>query len=78
MVYHLILAGLTPDLASFGAALQSADPAALMDIDQSGQIVRISTSLDEREIAVLLAKDDPAVSIVIERQPSNCCGGCGG
>ncbi len=79
MDYHLILAGPAPDLASFDAALRDADPSALMDLDRTGRIVRLSTALDESEIGALLANGlSPLPAVRIERQPSNCCGGCGG
>ena len=65
------------DPAVIEARLQAIDPAAL--VDTGAGALRISTSLTERELASLLADAGHAVEpLQIVREPSTCCGGCGG
>ncbi|TYT26090.1 hypothetical protein FZO89_07360 [Luteimonas viscosa] len=66
------------DLATFERRLQAQDPAALADTDAS-DILRVSTSLGEDEIAASLRMaGHTGETVQIERQASTCCGGCGG
>jgi hypothetical protein len=54
------------------------DPSALVDVDDVGRL-RIATLLPDAE--VLLALGLAGLSVAagdLERQPSECCGGCGG
>jgi len=54
------------------------DPSALVDVDHVGRL-RISTLL--RDAEVLLALGLAGLSVAagdLERQASECCGGCGG
>jgi hypothetical protein len=68
-----------PDLAAIEDAIADLDPAVLLDADASAQVLRISTVLTEDELLASLrqAGVDAAPSD-LERQPSVCCGGCGG
>lgn len=67
------------DLGALERQLQAGDPAAIADFDILARTLRISTVLDEHDIAAGLARAGLDVSTdTIERQPSTCCGGCGG
>ena len=67
------------DLGALEQQLQAQDPAAIADFDVLARTLRISTTLDEGEIAAGLGRAGLAVGAdAIERQPSTCCGGCGG
>ncbi len=67
------------DIAALERQLQALDPAALADLDALNGRLRISTSLDEHDIAASLSGiGHPVDAANIEREPSTCCGGCGG
>lgn len=67
------------DIAALERELQALDPAALADLDALNGRLRISTSLDEGDIAASLSGiGHPVAASRIEREPSTCCGGCGG
>ncbi len=67
------------DVAALERRLQALDPAALADFDALNGTLRISTNLDERDIAASLSGIGHPVDLArIEREPSTCCGGCGG
>ncbi len=79
MQFNIPLFAAAVDSAVVEARLRTLDPAALVDTDGRGEALRISTSLSEREIASLLAEAGHAVDpSQIAREPSVCCGGCGG
>ena len=79
MQFHVQLDTGRIDLASLEQQLQSQDPSAIADFDALGRILRISSTLDERDIAAGLACAGINVPVhAIERQASTCCGGCGG
>jgi hypothetical protein len=68
-----------PDLSAVEYAIADLDPAVLLDTDISGQVVRISTVLNEDELLACLRQAGVhAGPGDLERQPSVCCGGCGG
>jgi hypothetical protein len=67
------------DLATLEQLLQLQDPSALADFDALSRTLRVSTTLEEREIAASLARIGQEVAATdVERQASTCCGGCGG
>ncbi len=79
MQFNVPLSAAAIDPAAIEARLQTLDPAALVDTDAGNHALRISTSLSEREIASLLADaGHPVDPARIAREPSICCGGCGG
>ena len=58
--------------------LNHLDPSALVDIDHSGRL-RIATLLPDAEVLLALGLAGMFVAAGdLERQPSECCGGCGG
>ena len=79
MQFALRTTGAAPDLAAMEHELAALDPAVLLDFDDAGRTVRISTSATAGEIlagvrkAGIAANADDLVLL-----PSECCGGCGG
>ena len=54
------------------------DPSSVMDLDPAG-LLRISAVVDEAAIAGALRELGlPVTAHDVRRQPSECCGGCGG
>lgn len=68
------------DLGVVTEMLTVFDPAAVVDIDDSGSTLRLSTVLGTAELVPLLkAAGVPiAARSGVEQVPSECCGGCGG
>lgn len=67
------------DLPAIETELQALDPAGLVDLAGDGATLRVSTSVLEDELAIVLGKAGyPTSPAQIERVPSVCCGGCGG
>lgn len=68
-----------PDLDRIEAALTDLDPAALVDFDAVASALRLSTLLEPIDILQALATAGVDVAPeAVHRQPSECCGGCGG
>ncbi|WP_156087870.1 hypothetical protein [Lysobacter sp. Root667] len=79
MQFELCTAGHAPDLAAIEHAIVTLDPAALVDLDATGQTLRISAAVTEPELLdCLRAADVSAESHQLRPLPSQCCGGCGG
>ena len=79
MEYHIDISGPAPDLVAVEDALLSADPSALVDIDPASSKLRVATSVDARQLAVLLGQAGyPVTPEQITQLPSICCGGCSG
>ena len=79
MEFHVSLAGSTPDLAAIELALRDADPSAVADIDGTGALLRVATSLDAGQLLGVIRHVGMPVDIDAVRQlPSICCGGCSG
>lgn len=79
MQFHLPLGLQRIDLDAIERQLQLQDPAAIADVDATRGTLRVSTSLDARQLAKSLGHAGLAVDARhIEQQPSTCCGGCGG
>lgn len=78
MQFHLRLAPM-PDPDAVQRALAEQDPAVLVDTADNSGLLRVSTFLDEQDIAqTLRALGLPLTHVDVLRQPSECCGGCGG
>lgn len=79
MQFTLLLAGRAPDLTPIERGIVELDPAALLDLDASGQAIRISTVATAHELLACLRRAGVATDADdIIRLPSECCGGCGG
>ncbi len=79
MEYKVYTNGARPDIDGIKRMIVEADPAALVDTDRWGQVLRVSTVLDDGELLTLVNQAGCAAKPQqIERVPSVCCGGCGG
>lgn len=79
MEYHVQLDTGRVETGQIEGELQSLDPAALADFDHLTRTLRVSAALDEAQVAGCLSRAGLAVDVAaVERQPSVCCGGCGG
>lgn len=79
MQFKIKVAGLKPDVGAIEHAIRVVDPSALVDIDQTGQTLRIAASIDATQLLGLMSQAGyPVVEDQLERVPSECCGGCGG
>lgn len=68
-----------PDVERIERALTDLDPAAIADFDDATGTLRMSTLLEPSGIAQALADAGlPVAPDTLRRQPSECCGGCGG
>ncbi|MCC8362703.1 hypothetical protein LK996_06395 [Lysobacter sp. A6] len=75
---YLVLAAVGGLAEPVSDRLWSMDPAALVDVDTDGRL-RISTVLPDAEVLLALGLAGACVAPQdLERQPSDCCGGCGG
>lgn len=79
MQFHISLAGAQVDLARLQAVIAAVDPAAVIDRDPLVPQLRISAGLSAGEL-LALARDAglELTEAQIQRQPTDCCGGCGG
>jgi hypothetical protein len=79
MEFHVILPTAQPPLARIETALRAVDPAAIIDLDPSGHVLRIAAAVGAVDVRVAMAMAGCPVSDgQIEPQPSVCCGGCSG
>lgn len=62
-----------------GDAVAAEDPAALVDIDLAGHMLRVATCLDAALLAGLISRAGfPLAVTQVTQLPSICCGGCSG
>ena len=79
MQFEIRMAGARPDVGAIEQALRAVDPAVLVDIDPTGQTLRVAASIDPAQLAALISQAGfPLSQQQLERVPSECCGGCGG
>ncbi|TZF90483.1 hypothetical protein [Cognatilysobacter lacus] len=79
MQYEIAGVPTTLDLPLLTRLITEADPAALVDVAPDTQKLRASTMLDAPELLDVLVRAGAAVEgVVVDRLPSQCCGGCGG
>lgn len=79
MQFKINTLGVAPDLDAIEQAITAADPSAVVDLDASGSVLRISTVMGDAELIGTLQQGGYAVPLPrLERVPSECCGGCGG
>ncbi|MBV2208157.1 MAG: hypothetical protein KUL77_01150 [Thermomonas sp.] len=77
MEFRIKLATDTPDMAVVTDALQDADPAAFVDLDQHDGSLRATVWMSALELTgVLTAAGYPPKDV--EQLASNCCGECSG
>jgi len=79
MEFHVQLNGSRPDLDALGEAIHAVDPAALLDIDASGAVMRVAAAVQAQELVALLGRaGHPVTREQVRQLPSICCGGCSG
>ena len=79
MEFHVYLDGPVPDLAAVDDAIRDVDPAAVLDVDPSGSVMRVAAAVSARELVELLgAAGYPVDRDRVSQLPSICCGGCSG
>ncbi|WP_159015652.1 hypothetical protein [Cognatiluteimonas profundi] len=79
MEFHIRLIGPVAGLAAIEEAIQAADPSALVDVDPSGNTLRIATSIDAVQLVSLVCGAGlPITPDRVRQLPSICCGGCSG
>lgn len=78
MEYRINAAG-SIDPGAIEDAIRAVDPAAMVDLDPTGQVLRVATSLGDAGLVALLAGAGyPLSPQQLEHVPSQCCGGCSG
>lgn len=79
MEFHVALTTAAPDAALVRDALFDLDPSAVVDLDMSGTVMRISASAKIDELVIVLHQAGwPVAAQDVAQLPSICCGGCGG
>lgn len=79
MEFHVHLDGARPDLRAIEAVMVDADPAALVDLDAAGDVLRVAGMFSAEEVGLLLRHAGyPVTPAQVEQLPSICCGGCSG
>lgn len=79
MEFRVHLEGARPDLRAIETAMLDSDPAALVDLDATGDILRVAGAFTGVEVLMLLRQAGfPVSPAQVEQLPSICCGGCSG
>ncbi len=79
MEFHVALDGMHPDAGRLEDALLAQDPAAVLDLDAEGTLLRVSTWLPAGDLLEVLASAGcPVPEARLRQLPSVCCGGCSG
>ena len=79
MEFHIALTNTSPAAGVIEDALFELDPAAVVDLDMSGLVMRISSSVDVPDLIQVLRQTGWEVGVKqVVQLPSICCGGCGG
>ena len=69
----------TFDVEVAEARILAEDPAAMLDLDATGTTLRLATVLLDSELRALVAAAAIGGGVLdLRREPSECCGGCGG
>ncbi len=79
MEFHVNGMPAAVDMAAVTDAINSIDPAALVDIDPSTGALRVNASMSADELTTALDDSGQASDgLLVMQLPSHCCGGCGG
>jgi hypothetical protein len=79
MEFHIALTDGAPDPAQVQDAMFGVDPMAVVDLDMSGLVMRISSSTTALDLIEVLRHVGWTVAPAqVVQLPSICCGGCGG
>lgn len=79
MEFHIALTTAAAAAAAVQDALFDLDPSAVVDLDMSGSVMRISASATTAELVAMFHQTGWQVAAEdVVQLPSICCGGCGG
>jgi copper chaperone CopZ len=79
MEFHVKTTGCAPDVDVILEAVRAVDPSAMVDIDPSGDMLRVAASVDATALIALVNQAGYAVAPdQVIQLPSICCGGCSG
>lgn len=79
MEFHIALTEASPGPDVIQDALFEIDPNAVVDLDMSGLVMRISSYVPVRELIEVLQRTGWSVATEqVVQLPSICCGGCSG
>lgn len=79
MEFHIAISDDSPAAAVVQDAMFDIDPSALVDLDMSGSVMRISSWVPVRDLVEVLQRTGWAVEQEqVVQMPSICCGGCSG
>lgn len=79
MEFHIKMVGQVPDLDAIEHAIGALDPSVLVDVDPTGQILRVVASIDAAQLVALIGQAGyPVAQDQVAQAPSICCGGCSG
>jgi hypothetical protein len=79
MEFHIALTSASPEPAVVQDALFDLDPTAVVDLDMSGQVLRVSAAMTAVDLAEVLRQPGWPVAVEqVVQLPSICCGGCSG
>jgi hypothetical protein len=79
MHFNVKISTSKPDVDAIEEAIREVDPSALVDIDPTGQTLRVAASIPASQLLELMGDAGyPVMEERLERVPSECCGGCGG
>ncbi|WP_426687504.1 hypothetical protein [Rhodanobacter ginsengiterrae] len=79
MEFHIALVDASPDPGVVQDALFDVDPTAVVDLDMSGLVMRISSSANVTDLIEVLRHVGWTVAPEqVAQLPSICCGGCSG
>ncbi len=79
MEFHIKMAGPTPDIDAIQQAIHEVDPSALVDIDPTGETLRVAASVNAIQLVSLINQAGYRVAQPqVTQLPSICCGGCSG
>ncbi|TAL84940.1 MAG: hypothetical protein EPN69_08055 [Rhodanobacter sp.] len=78
MEFHIALADASPDPGVVQDALFDVDPTAVVDLDMSGLVMRVSATASAADVVDVLQRTGwPVTADQVVQLPSICCGGCG-
>lgn len=79
MEFHIAITDASPRLEVVQDAMFDIDPSALVDLDMSGLVMRISSWVPVKDLIGVLQRTGWAVEPgQVVQLPSICCGGCSG
>ena len=79
MEFHIDLADPSATLGTIERVLLDVDPMAVVDIDSTGKVLRVSASVTAAYLVELVRQSGyPLAPQQVVQLPSICCGGCSG